>query len=245
MSKRRTLIITGAAGGLGTALCMHFAHEYHLLALDRVPDQDLSNKLKDLITTGEVEYHCIDCTDERAVIRLRESIEHEDLYLSGMVLAAAIMPISSFEQTSLELWRHTLDVNLTSPFIMCQQFVSLLKESSSIVMVGSVLGTVAAYDLMAYSTSKAALQHLAQNLALELLPRGISVNCICPGFMNTPMYQTAVRNSSLNTNWYHLLEGIPQKVVVIQEVVQAIDYMIRQKGMTGQAMIIDGGYSIR
>ncbi len=112
-------------------------------------------------------------------------------------------------------------------------------------MVGSVLGSVAAYDLMAYSTSKAALQHLAQNLALELLPRGISVNCICPGFMNTPMYQTAIRNSSLNTNWYHLLEGIPQKVVVIQEVVQAIDYMIRQKGMTGQAMIIDGGYSIR
>lgn len=245
MTKHRTLLVTGAAGGLGTALCKHFVRDYHLLALDRVPEKELSDELKNLITTGQMLYYCIDCTDERAVFHLRESIEQQDLYLSGMVLAAAIMPISSFEQTNLELWRLTLDVNLTSQFIMCQQFVGLLKESSSIVMVGSVLGNVAAYDLMAYSTSKAALQHLAQNLALALLPRGISVNCICPGFMNTTMYQKAIRSSSLNSHWYHLLEGIPQKVVAIQEVVQAIDYVIHQKGMTGQAVIIDGGYSIR
>lgn len=238
-------MITGAAGGLGTALCKHFRNEYYLLLIDRIPEESISDELKDLIALGKMEYHCIDCTDEEAVTNFRTGIQHKDLYLSGMVLAAAIMPISSFEQTSLELWRLTMDVNLTSQFIMCQQFVSLLQESSSIVMVGSVLGSVAAYDLMAYSTSKAALQHLAQNLALALLPRGINVNCVCPGFMNTPMYQTAIKNSTLNDNWYHLLEGLPQKVVAIQEVVQAIDYVIHQKGMTGQAMIIDGGYSIR
>lgn len=245
MSENRTLIITGAAGGLGTALWKHFKNEYDLLLLDRVPEQEISEELQSLILLGRVRYYCIDCTDEKAVINFKMYIQQRELNLSGMILAAAIMPISSFEHTSLELWRLTLDVNLTSHFIMCQQLVNLLQKFGAIVMVGSVLGSVAAYDLIAYSTSKAALQHFAQNLALELLPREISVNCVCPGFMNTSMYQTAIRNSTLNDNWYHLLEGLPQKVVAIHEVVQAIDYVIHQKGMTGQAMIIDGGYSIR
>ncbi|MHB1391652.1 MAG: SDR family NAD(P)-dependent oxidoreductase [Clostridia bacterium] len=194
------LLITGASGGLGEEICRHFYKSYGLILLDKKNQPDFVSKL--INDGGEIEYFSIDLQDEHEVMGIRKDIQNRHKYLKGLVLAAAVMNMSSFKELTLNKWRETLEVNLTANFIICKELAPILthQKGGHIITIGSVLGKVAGYDMVAYSTSKAALIHFTRNLALELIESNVYVNCICPGFMKTEMFNAVMTNVNKNKN---------------------------------------------
>lgn len=243
--KKQALLITGAAGGLGEELCRKFYKEYMLILLDKkAQPKFIDDLLKD---RGQIEYFSVDLNSKNKIKEIKNYLLSKEIYIKGLILAAGIMCFKSFHDITLEDWQETIDINLTSNFLICKEFVPILIQQrfGYIVIIGSVLGKVASYDLFAYNISKAALIHFTKNLALELLEYNILVNCICPGFMQSGMYKNVVQKNAKSKNWFYLFGGLPKKVVSKKDVCKLVDYLINQDSMTGEEIILDGGYSIR
>ncbi|WP_242861540.1 SDR family NAD(P)-dependent oxidoreductase [Cellulosilyticum ruminicola] len=188
-----------------------------------------------------------DITDSECIEQLKKEVTNKYKSINGMILAAGILEVKNFKNTTLEDWNRTLEINLTANYMICKALVDniIACGGGHIIFIGSVMSKVAGYDLLTYSVSKAGVAHLAANLALDLLNEEIYVNCICPGFMNTEMYQKVNQAPEKNINWIHTLAGLKNKFVRIEDIVNLIYFLINQQSINGQAIIVDNGYSIR
>ncbi len=240
------IILTGAFGALGKEICQRLIKKYNLILIDKVIDTEFLEKLH-TSSTGKIKSVEIDFLNINEMSRLSNFLSLENLRISGLICVAGVMKKGTLEETSLEDWNNTLMVNLTSNFIICKLIIPLFKSQNygNIVFISSVLGKVAVYDLLSYSVSKAALIHFSKNLALELQEFNIIVNCICPGFIKSNLYKDLLNNKNLNKNWFHLFGGIKNKTIEIEDVSKTVEFLLGQKSITGEEIIVDGGYSIR
>ena len=143
--------------------------------------------------------------------------------------------------TTLAEFQRTLDVNLTGPFLMVKAAVPLMRERSSIVNITSISGLRASALRIAYGTSKAALDHLTKQLALELSVRGIRVNAVAPGPVDTAMAK-AVHSPAIRAD-YH--DAIPLgRYGLEEELAEAIFFLSSERAsyITGQTLAVDGGF---
>jgi len=147
---------------------------------------------------------------------------------------------------SLENWSHTLDVNLTSAFLILRDFGSrmLKKRRGRIVVVSSVYSIRAREGRAPYSVSKAGLNALVRSAALEFAPAGVLVNGICPGFVLTDM----TRQNNDDDDIKRLEGQIPLgRLADPVEVAELVEYLasFRNTYITGQLIAIDGGFLCR
>ncbi|MEQ8821114.1 MAG: SDR family oxidoreductase [Sumerlaeia bacterium] len=178
-----TALVTGAAGGIGQAVCRVLTQKgYRVIGLDR---------------------HAADCAAEgfvvcdlRDVARGSESarlqIEAIREFCGGrldlLVNNAAIQIVKPADQLTAEDWDRTLAVNVTAPFLLAQAFLPEIEAAQgAIVNVGSIHANLTKPHFVAYATSKGALATMTKALAVELGPRGIRVNAILPAATETPM----------------------------------------------------------
>jgi len=146
----------------------------------------------------------------------------------------------------LENWSHTLDVNLTSAFLILRDFGSrmLKKRRGRIVVVSSVYSIRAREGRAPYSVSKAGLNALVRSAALEFAPAGVLVNGICPGFVLTDM----TRQNNDDDDIKRLEGQIPLgRLADPVEVAELVEYLasFRNTYITGQLIAIDGGFLCR
>jgi len=182
----RTIVVTGAAGGQGLAAA---------LLLDQagasVIATDISNPAPALAGTRIV-YRHLDVADEAAwndlAADLATHLDGEPL--RGLVNNAGITHRTRLGQTERADWDRVLAVNLTGPMLGIQALAPLMGERSSIVNIGSSAALTAHYPV-AYTSSKWGLRGLTHVAATELGPRGIRVNIVHPGFIETPMTESA------------------------------------------------------
>lgn len=235
------MVITGAAGSLGKAICEEFSDTYFLILLDRMKP----SFIEELELQQKAVFIEIDLLEYHSIKSIREKIEKYNIKV--MVLAAGILEFGSFKASTLEEWEHTISLNLTSNYVLCKELYELLvsNDGGHIVFIGSVLGKVAGYDLLSYSVSKAAVDHLVRNLALELMEHNIFVNCICPGFFDTKMLQKVKQHKDYNVNWIYTLGGLKNYCIRIIDIVKLIEFLINQQSMNGETITVDNGYSIR
>ncbi len=246
MNYQKTLMITGAFGSLGEEICRKFYKEYKLLLIDKKAPPEFVDDLNN--DGGDIKIITADLVDPNSIKSIGKYISNRDCIIQGVILAAGTICFKSFHNITVEEWKETIEVNLTSNFLICKEVVPFLTKQGfgHIVLIGSVLGKVACYDLFAYSVSKAALIHFTKNLALDLLDYNVNVNCICPGFMESEMFQNVLKSETLNRkNWFHLLGGLPKRTIQKRDISELIDYLLNQEAMTGEEIILDGGYSIR
>lgn len=246
MSDKQWVIITGALGGVGKDICQHFYKTYNLVLIDYKRDETFLEELHN-VSENCIEYYSVDLSNENEVLSFCSEMKNKDIKLKALVLNAGVMEVATSSNTSIEMWNRTFNVNVTSNFIISKELAPLLAKQGvgHIVAIGSVLGEVAGYDLLAYSTSKAALSHLCKNLALEMMDHNIYVNCIAPGFIKTDLYNKAMSTPGKSKNWLHVLGGLPNKLVLKKDIVLLIEYLINQQSVNGQTIVIDNGYSIR
>lgn len=184
----RVVLITGAASGIGRATCMRFADEGAAVVCVDV-DRDGAEATAAAIGAAALPV-VADVADPAAVQACVASAAAWRDRFDVLCNVAGTGQSAVLEDISIEQWRRTLDVNLTGTFLLCQAAAAHLERGGgAIVNVASVAGLHGIAYAAAYAASKGGVVALSRALAAELGPRGIRVNCVCPGGVDTPMVE--------------------------------------------------------
>lgn len=250
-------VVTGAGRGIGRAIALELARLGHPVALQaRTPSQLFDTRAEIEALGGRARVVPGDVTDASAARELVERCEAELGILTIAVGAAGQAISAPLHRTSVEQLRGLLEVNLVSAFHLLQSSAAAMTASRTRGRVVLVASTAAVHGMRytaAYSASKHAVLGLVRSAALELAPAGITVNAVCPGWVETPMLQATVRNIAEKTGRTEaealgeIEARIPmRRVLRAEEVAGLVRYLVSDAAanLTGQALVLDGGETI-
>lgn len=188
----RTILITGASGGIGGALALHLAQaeRAHLVLLgrDAASLKELAGSLRALGASAES--YAGDLRDRLWLQTVARDLDHID----GLVAGAGTSGVTPVDRDSDDRFDAILATNLTGAWNTVRAFVPRMGQGGRIVLVSSVLGRFGVPGYAAYCASKAGLLGLTKALALELIPKGIFVNAVAPGWVDTEMASVGIRD---------------------------------------------------
>ncbi len=162
--------------------------------------------------------------------------------VGGLVTSAGIARNVPFEETSAELFRQVIDVNLVGSFIAAKAALERMGDRLAVVNIASVAGLRANHGRVAYGASKAGVMMMSQVMALEYASRGVRVNCICPGPVETPLV-TQLHSGEERRSW---LKRLPQRRYAEPgEIAAVIAFLLSPEAsyISGQAIAVDGGFT--
>ncbi|TMR95141.1 SDR family NAD(P)-dependent oxidoreductase [Nonomuraea basaltis] len=183
----KTALVTGGTRGIGRAVTLGLARAgADVLACYRTESDAVESLARELKTTGG-DHRLIkaDVADPAEVTRLIEECESALGHLDVVVSNAGAISHIPFPELELDEWRRIIDTNLTGAFTVTQQALPLLRPGSSLIYIGSKVAMVGLPMRAHYTASKAALVGFARTLCKELGPRGIRVNVVAPGIIDT------------------------------------------------------------
>lgn len=247
----RVVIVTGAGGGIGTATSRLFLEEGAKVAaidLDSGGLEQLVESSKPSELPGELmtlQANVADATQvARAVSRVVERWDRVDVLFNN----AGIEETDSVLNTTEEMWDRQIDVNLKSVFL-CSRAVlphMLRGGSGAIVSTSSIEGIVAEPDGAAYVASKGGIVSLTKEMALTYARQGIRVNCVCPGWIDTPMARRSIdKHGGLEVMMPEIQRLQPLgRLGTPEEVGRAVLFLASDDAsfITGHPLMVDGGY---
>lgn len=238
----RTVLITGAAGGIGRALLAEFAEpETRLVAVD-LPGSGVAAAVA-AHGADHLAFEC-DLSDEAQIIALWAQIDRHTDRIDVLVNNAAIGPtMAPTVDTDIEHFRLTLRTNVDGPFVMAREAAARMQPGGAIVMTASLAGVLGNPRRNAYAASKAALISLTRSLGCEWAARGIRVNAIAPGYVRTPM--VAALEAEGKADLAAVRRRIPMgRLARADEMASAIRFLASDKAryVTGAILGVDGGW---
>lgn len=244
--KDKTVIITGGGSGVGFECAKQFATaKANILIIGRAPEK-LTSAVLELRKHG-VDAICIggDIANsqiaEEAIGTAINRYGRADI----LVNCAGVILRKTAQDTTDEDWAHIMAVNVTGVFNTSRAFAKTANNGGAIVNVSSTCGQVGAAGLAAYCTSKGAVNQLTRAMALELAPRGITVNAVAPGAINSPMLFSQHQDPKIaETVIERNIESIPiGKVADAKEIARSILFLAKEPHITGTILNVDGGYT--
>jgi NAD(P)-dependent dehydrogenase (short-subunit alcohol dehydrogenase family) len=241
----RTILITGAAQGVGLATAALLAQRECRVIL--VDIQSVEQQVAQLRGGGlQAEGICGDVSSEEFVQQLAQGISREYGALDGLVNNAGISLIMPAEETTAAQWQRVMTVNLFAPFLLCRHLGAqmLQRRRGSIVNVASVAGLAGISHRSAYNASKHGLVGLTKTLAAEWGGRGVRVNAVCPGWIKTEM--DAVDQARGTYSDTDIIDRVPlARFAKAQDVAEAIAFLLdsnRNGFINGITLPVDGGW---
>jgi NAD(P)-dependent dehydrogenase (short-subunit alcohol dehydrogenase family) len=248
----RVALITGAASGIGRAIAERFADVGARVA---VADIDAAAADATAHAVGGVSL-AVDVADEASVDAAVAACVAQLGRLDIAVANAGVLHLSRVVETDLGAWRRVLDVNLTGAFLTARAAARRLVaqgEGGRIILTSSLFGTRGGVENAAYSASKFGVVGLAECLAAELAPDGITVNAVCPGQVDTSMMQAffhdrgALRRVDPDVVRDETVARIPAgRMASAAEVADVFVFLASPMAgyVTGQSLVVDGGMTV-
>jgi NAD(P)-dependent dehydrogenase (short-subunit alcohol dehydrogenase family) len=245
----KTVIITGGGSGIGyeTARLLLETKQYRVALVGRNKAR-LEEAAQALGGGDFASAWACDLRDSAQIKKTVEKIATTHKGIFGLVNNAGIYPFGGVANTSEATWDEAMDVNLKGPFLMIQAVVSAMiknRDGGRIVNVSSTAGILPNHFALAYSVSKAALLHLTRTLAKELGPSNITVNCVCPGIVKSPLHEAYMQSESELEEFYAKRGAtFPLgRVGEPRDVAGSIRFFLGEDAawVTGDVFIVDGG----
>lgn len=221
--KNRVALVTGASRGIGAAIAMVLAREGARVLTPSHQEMDLSNP--------------------KSIERYVGTIEGP---IDILINNAGINFLAGLDELDPVTLNETLQINLIAPLQLTQLVAERMKASryGRIVNLSSIWSIVSKERRVAYTASKSAINGVTRTLALELGPHGILINAIAPGYVNTEL--THRNNSAEHVR--SISDNIPlQRLAEPREIAEMVAFLCSEKNsyMTGQVLVVDGGYVCR
>lgn len=249
----RVALITGAGQGIGRAIARAFAAEGATVVLAARTVAALEGLAAEIgAAGGRAHISPCDVTVQAQVEAMAAAARELAGPVDILVNNAGIAATQKFLGHPDELWQRIIDVNLTGTFRVTRAIAPQMVERrwGRVINIASVAGRIGAPYMSAYTASKHGVVGLTRSLALELNRHGVTVNAICPGYVDTPMADAAAASIARTTGRSPaeavatLAATSPQNRLITPEEVAAVAVMLAgeaARGITGQAINVDGG----
>ena len=239
----KTVLLTGAAGGIGQALARAFAEEgARLLLLDRevAPLQALCSSLA---PQAEVTPLVCELGSDRAVAAVADGLAARGARVDVLIHNAGTeypTPLDDPAPQASQRWAALLDNNVSGMWRLTHALLPLLPRGASVIHQSSIWGRIGVAGFSAYSASKHAIVGLTRSLALELGPRGIRVNAVCPGWVRTA---AAMRSLAVMAQQQGRSEADVERDLLAR---QAVPVMLEPEDLAGVFLFLasDGSWAL-
>lgn len=242
----QTVLVTGGASGIGLAIVEAVLAEGWRAIIADLDQRNLEG-CRDALgqPDNRVRFEPLDVADEEAVVRSIKNCEAEFGPLTGVVNSAGIGRDVPALDTSVDLFRKMLEVNLIGSFVVSREAARIMRDrgAGSIINIASVSGIRGNEGRLAYGASKGGVLTMTKIMAVEWAPIGIRVNTIAPGPIETPLVQQ-VHTPEARSAW---MSTVPQRRYgTPKDLAGAAVFLLddRKSGyITGQTICVDGGFT--
>ena len=239
MTKHKEVaLVTGAGRGIGLATTKRLLEDgFHVVMVDLADEPLATNAAALKSASNSVEHHALSITDRDAVQALIASLPRLDVLVNN----AAVFWDGKFDAATEDDFRKMYEVNVIGTFVMAQEAAKVMKRGGRIINVAS-RAYLAGYAHSAYGTSKAGAIGLTRGMAIDLAEKGIFVNAVAPGLIETDMFRslTAERQQEL------IAKQPTKEVGQPEDIANGIAFFAdpRTRNLTGQILTLDGGRSM-
>jgi NAD(P)-dependent dehydrogenase (short-subunit alcohol dehydrogenase family) len=249
----RAAVVTGGGRGIGAATARALAAAGARVVVSARTAAEIDSVRDELVGQGyEVWSVACDVTDSEQVedlaVRARQSVGPVQILINNAGVASS----APLKDLALAEWQRLMAVNATAPFLCTRAFMPGMLEAGwgRVINVASIAGKVGAPYIAGYCASKHAVVGFTRAVAAEVAAHGVTVNAVCPGYVDTPMTDRSVANIASRTGRSeaearaHLHSVSPQNRLLEAEEVASLIVSLCQpasRGINGQAIVLDGG----
>lgn len=229
---KKTALVTGISRGIGRAVAKKLAREGYFVHGTYNTGKKEAEELKREIKN--IKIYQVDFRERKQTQQLLKELTK--VKFDALVNNAGVFQLEDFDNYDFEIWDSTFEINLDAILIICLGLKDSVKKRGAIVNIASTDGTTGSFGGMAYSASKAALINLTKSLGNNFGPRGVRVNAIAPGWVNTDMDTEVVGEAPDLTPL-----GRNAKP---EEIANVVSFLLSDKASfaNGATFVIDGGY---
>jgi NAD(P)-dependent dehydrogenase (short-subunit alcohol dehydrogenase family) len=249
----KSAMVTGGARGIGRAITERLqtaGAKVYIVDCDHEPSEALALRLNQKYPDRPVQFLLANLENLEDIDAIAKQFANTHEHMDVLVNNAGIEMDKPFEKVLAADWNRIQAVNLRAPFFLTQKMLPFFPSSGgAVIIISSIHSTHAFANAAPYACSKAGLVALTRNLALELGPRHIRVNGLCPGYIDTRLWDTYLRNApdaallAAQTTAMHPVgrRGTPE------DVAQAALFLATNASsfITGTQIVVDGGLTIR
>lgn len=242
----KNVVVTGASGDIGLAICEKYLEQQANVFAIYHHDRSGLEKLKSTHVAGEkLSIQQCDLSDINDIARLADEIEQQAQAVHVLINNAGIYKDNVFSALTYEEFDQVIKVNLYGTFSMTKKFLPLLRHArnSTVINISSVSGVTSSFGQTNYSAAKAGIIGFTRTLANELAAKGIRVNAVAPGMIESRMVKKVPRQIVRT-----VMSAIPLKRLGrVDEIANVVAFLSSDASsyIVGQTLVADGGLVMR